>query len=328
MSRMPTQVLTAPKSMPRKFKAVHDRSPFVGRLPRLTKNRANHLSSTFGAAFGWEHVGQGVFGVTFRGDASTVRALPRRLKTKKVWRMPQKGPVLIKIVPRPEGPDLTPEHHRQWRKACLRELYMHADLTAAKCKVVASQRFCPKEFVPALYFGGYDPTTECFVMCMEFVSGESLHKIVKERRLTKDAYLRIERGILALSLAGVLHNDFHDENVMIDLKSGRVTFIDFGQSTRLVDLFGGDYRKYQLYLEWVREFIKTKWPIVSFYRHGVNAFNDFLRRRGVQNTPLYNRMLDFGNKLNSNHGILAEPNYFRNFSNIRGGLSEQNRRNV
>lgn len=83
-----------------------------------------------------------------------------------------------------------------------------------------------RSYVPKLYFGGLVQGTRHFVMVMDKVPGTPLQNIVN-RDVWKSKVLRAYR---ALRQAGIHHGDLHGGNILVDEKTKRVFFIDFGSA--------------------------------------------------------------------------------------------------
>ena len=82
--------------------------------------------------------------------------------------------------------------------------------------------FRPQDLAPQPYFEGADMDNGVHVLAMEFKrSGEvDMH--------LPEALAHVEKAVLTMWYAGVIHSDLHHENVLMDPRSKAVTILDFG----------------------------------------------------------------------------------------------------
>ena len=304
--------------MPSKYQAFHNsltrptNSNFSAAFP---PSHVNKTKTAVKKKFGWTHfLGEGQFGFTLKVPGADVKMLPRRLVYKKVWKMPRANQdIVIKVIVPPVQTNKTSKD--LYLKNCLREMYMHGGLYYARpaCKIVGKDKFCPRDVVPAIYFGGFDTELGCFFLCMEYVSGIPVNRLstregAAEYRhlLTPQGYRAVEKGLLTLWLYGVSHHDFHSNNVMIDPATGKIKILDFGKSSRLLDFFYGDVVMYNAFLTWLRRFIREDWSTTSL----VNYQKQFTGKKGQKNFNMFNHIYKFIDNVNRKYDDYLTSNFY------------------
>jgi len=119
-------------------------------------------------------------------------------------------------------------------KNSAREVTTHDALMKAKCIELPgfTKPVCPAQYIPKLHFGGLvrDHATgkNAYVIAMGVAPGVVMNKYVQTTKLTADVYVRLERAVIALWLAGFAHGDLHKDNMLYDPQTGHATIIDFG----------------------------------------------------------------------------------------------------
>lgn len=115
------------------------------------------------------------------------------------------------------------------------EAAVHARLATSPCVNVGGARLCASDYVPRIYVAGlvYDTSAGGkgawrYVTVMAAAPGAPLEKYLRRRSLDADTYLRVEMAACALWASGVVHGDFHKDNVFYDPATRKVTIIDFG----------------------------------------------------------------------------------------------------
>lgn len=269
-----------------------------------------------------QRIGGGRFGDIFTVPGNTALHIAQGLtQFKTVWGLPKpKNDVILKVLQPPthtrlHGVALTIS---QWIQATVDEMFVQAKLgNSRKCSKVGDKTFCTADFVPRVYFGGFDPVHGCFIICMEKVTGENLENVTDDRRLTVPMYKKLEKAIISLMLSGIFHTDLHLQNVLIDLKSKTLKIIDFGGSVMMRDLVGKDTRRYGQLMQKFRHYVRTQWPekALIHLRYEERLFPGMT----------YNNRNNVNNLLKTYvNGMTKE--YMSILTDARGGIPEANSR--
>jgi serine/threonine protein kinase len=204
-----------------------------------------------------DRLGSGSFGEAVKMSRERAKGILKELSGVKLNRSGRMNrTVVLKFQ---KMPDSKPKQ-KEWLEGCVRELYLHDHLSQSACETVAGVKFCAKDYVPKLYFGGYHVKTHTFVTAMELVNGRVIDTETAGGGKVSYAELReLEKAILSLWLAGYVHNDFNDHNVLVQTlgtKKPVVKIIDFGLSTHMSDLTGPETGRVRQRL---KNFIREEW---------------------------------------------------------------------
>lgn len=125
----------------------------------------------------------------------------------------------------------------EFKQSCVREAVLHRYLDGAGCVTLRGTRnaVCVDRVVPDFFWSA---------MVVDLMSGRRHYVTVMSQapgapvrgmrqRYSAQVFLAVERAIASLWIHGVVHADFHDQNMFYDAASGRVTVIDFGFGLRL-----------------------------------------------------------------------------------------------
>jgi serine/threonine protein kinase len=197
-----------------------------------------YVSSTFGGSPAVKMLGKGANGFVYQVDVGNAAA--RETLHKLIESManathgsslPLSGLVLIKIN--------LPEKGARWDRYVRQSVhesgvhkYLASPATCTKlhCGAVA----CTAEFVPQFYAAGADTRHGVYVTVMELIRGATLKKYIRNNnnKLSAATFVRIEKAVASMWMAGIAHADFHSANVLVTSK-GAVKIIDFGMSVML-----------------------------------------------------------------------------------------------
>lgn len=138
------------------------------------------------------------------------------------------GLVAVKIQPIGflEGGDSDDPRSRLWFK--VRENVIHAYLSQSECRLAPDgTKWCARDVVPELYWAGQLYPLNMVVSVMEGVDGKTVYR---SQSTDPELGAKIEKATHTLWAYGVLHNDLHASNVLVD-KLGQLKIIDFGRAT-------------------------------------------------------------------------------------------------
>lgn len=88
--------------------------------------------------------------------------------------------------------------------------------------------FRPKDIFPMPYFEGVDMDCGVHIIAMEFKRGAVLSRALYTPTSSPDLAARVERAVLMMWYAGIVHQDLHDHNMLVDPDTKNVTIIDLG----------------------------------------------------------------------------------------------------
>ena len=262
---------------------VMDRTAFKNRPPA-------YVSSTFGGTTAVKMLGKGANGFVYQVDVGNAAA--RETLHKLIESMsnathgsslPLSGLVLIKIN--------LPEKGAKWDhyvRQSVHESGVHkylaspATCTKLHCGAVA----CTAEFVPQFYAAGADTRHGVYVTVMELIRGTTLKKYIRNNnnKLSANTFVRIEKAVASMWMAGIAHADFHSANVLITSK-GAVKIIDFGMAVMLP----GDRRaKVQSILRHVPQVGGTLANAAWYARNTMDNYVETVITKRYNRLPFYN----------------------------------------
>eukprot|EP00092_Neocalanus_flemingeri_P004164 GFUD01004479.1.p1 GENE.GFUD01004479.1~~GFUD01004479.1.p1 ORF type:complete len:320 (+),score=104.15 GFUD01004479.1:68-1027(+) len=110
----------------------------------------------------------------------------------------------------------------------------------------------------------YFDTGDSFMIVMERFNGQDLFDFISKQgtlseEVARDIFRQVVDTVFSCQERGVLHGDIKDENILIDLDTGRVKLIDFGSGTWL---HPGDYTEY----DGTKEYAPPEWVSTRRFR--------------------------------------------------------------
>lgn len=95
--------------------------------------------------------------------------------------------------------------------------------------------FRPQDISPQQYFEGADWDDGVHILAMEFKRSGPLELNWSRYRYLPQVMAHVEKAVLTMWYAGVIHSDLHADNVLMDPTTKAVTIIDFGFAKVLPD---------------------------------------------------------------------------------------------
>lgn len=262
---------------------VMNRTAFKSRPPA-------YVSSTFGGSSAVKMLGKGANGFVYQvdvGDAAARETLHKLIESLSNAThgssLPLSGLVLIKIN--------LPEKGAKWDhyvRQSVHESGVHkylaspATCTKLHCGAVA----CTAEFVPQFHAAGADTRHGVYITVMELIRGMTLKKYIRHNngKLSANTFVRIEKAVASMWMAGIAHADFHSANVLVTSK-GVVKIIDFGMSVMLP----GDRRaKVQSILRHVPQVGGTLANAAWYARNTMDNYVETVITKRYNSLPFYN----------------------------------------
>jgi serine/threonine protein kinase len=109
----------------------------------------------------------------------------------------------------------------------VREHVIHAYLSNSECRTAPDgARWCARDVVPQLYWAGQLESLNFMITVMEGIDGESIYRMEPTKNLAN----QLEQATHALWAFGVVHQDLHAGNVVVERATGKLKILDFGRA--------------------------------------------------------------------------------------------------
>lgn len=129
--------------------------------------------------------------------------------------LPKVGDTVVVKVAKPHG--------NNFFEGSVKENVVHQTLSRGSGVVICGKPV--RASVPGFYFSAYDGKN--YITVMSMARGMAARKYIAKFKPSARGYVKLEKAVASLWLAGYLHGDFHTGNWLAD-ETGNVEILDFG----------------------------------------------------------------------------------------------------
>ncbi len=129
--------------------------------------------------------------------------------------LPKVGDTIVVKVAKPHG--------NNFFEDSVKENVVHQTLSRGSGVVICGKPV--RASVPGFYFSAYDGKN--YITVMSMARGMAARKYIAKFKPSARGYVKLEKAVASLWLAGYLHGDFHTGNWLAD-EAGNVEILDFG----------------------------------------------------------------------------------------------------
>ena len=188
---------------------------------KVLQNRGQVLAQPFNPVkYGGKQIGKGAYGVVY--SLKTLPAVVEKLqnllqhgKYRVGSTMPRVGDTVVIKIAKPQG--------KTFFEDSIKENIVHQKLSSSSGSIVCGKPV--RASVPGFYFSAYDGVN--YITVMSMARGMDARKYITKYRPSARGYVKLEKAIASMWLAGYLHGDFHTGNWLAD-EYGNVEILDFG----------------------------------------------------------------------------------------------------
>ena len=188
---------------------------------KVLQNKGQVLAKPFRPAdFGAKQIGKGAYGIVYSlkitpAILAKLQNLTQYGKYRVGSAMPNVGDTVVVKVAKPQG--------KTFFDDSVKENIVHQTLSQSKGIMVCGKPV--KASVPGFYFSAFDGVN--YITLMSMARGMDARKYIAKYKPSARGYVKLEKAIASMWLAGYLHGDFHTGNWLAD-EFGNVEILDFG----------------------------------------------------------------------------------------------------